>query len=76
MGDAGEGRAGPFAGRVFRYRAVPGAAEKPPELLRAETLDKILREYPGYTLRTLQDEDAYELLQMVNILDPDVGKAT
>lgn len=34
-----------------------------------------MRRYPGYTLRTLQEEDAYELLQLLAILDDDIGKA-
>jgi len=35
----------------------------------------LLTTYPGYTLRTLRDEDAYELLQMRALIDPDLGKA-
>lgn len=72
----------PFAGRVFRFHAVNGGRDPrtgervgpPPQFIRAHTLDTILKEYPGYTLRTLLEEDAYELLQIQAILDPDVGK--
>ena len=74
---------GPFAGRVFRYRAAPGALDRttgrrlspPIELAVAQTLDSILTRYPGYTLRTLLEEDAHDLLMMRNLLDPDLGKA-
>ena len=77
------GGAAPFAGRVFRYRAAPGAVDRdtgrrvgpPPDLVKAQTLDYILTRYPGYTLRTLLEEDAHELLMMLNLLDPDLGKA-
>ena len=75
--------AGPFAGDVFRWRAVPGGIDhatgrpirKPGALARAEQLDHLLRSYPGYTLRTLLEEDAHELLMLVNLLNPDLGTA-
>jgi hypothetical protein len=38
-------------------------------------MDEVLRRYPGYTIRTLLDEDAHELLTLRAILDPDFGKA-
>ena len=41
---------------------------KPPELTRAEDLDYLLQRYPGYTLSSLQDEDAGELLGLLAIL--------
>lgn len=31
-------------------------------------LDALLQRYPGYTLRTLLQEDAHELLQMLAVL--------
>ena len=73
----------PFAGDVFRWRAVPGGIDhatglpvrKPPALSRAEQLHRLLKEYPGYTLRTLLEEDAHELLMLVNLLNPDLGTA-
>ena len=40
----------------------------------AETLDYLLRTYPGYTLSTLMAEDV-ALLRLVATLDPDLGKA-
>ena len=83
MGGGSAAGAGPFASRVFRYRAAPGALDRttgrrlapPVELAVAQTLDSILKEYPGYTLRTLLEEDAHELLMMRRLLDPDLGKA-
>ncbi|HLC29011.1 MAG TPA: hypothetical protein VJL07_06150 [Dehalococcoidia bacterium] len=41
---------------------------------RAETLHALLTIYPGYTLSTLLAEDA-ELLRLMALLDPDLGKA-
>jgi len=35
----------------------------------------LLRRYPGYTLSTLLEEDAHELMQLLALLDPDLGKA-
>jgi hypothetical protein len=72
----GPRRAPPFAASVFRFNSVGRAGlTKPPELARAQTLDAILRRYPGYTLTTLLAEDARELMQMMALLDPDLGKA-
>jgi hypothetical protein len=34
-----------------------------------------LKEFPGYTLGSLLQEDAHALLQMRALLDPDLGKA-
>jgi len=68
----GPRRAPPFAARVFRYRAV--GVDKPAELERAELLHMLLTTYPGYTLSTLLAEDA-ELLRLMALLDPDLGKA-
>jgi hypothetical protein len=44
-------------------------------LTRARWLDSVLRRYPGYTLSTLLSEDAHGLMQMLGLLDPDLGKA-
>lgn len=41
----------------------------------AETLDALLRRYPGYTLSSLLAEDV-ALLRLIATLDPDLGKAT
>jgi hypothetical protein len=35
----------------------------------------VLTQYPGYTLRTFLAEDARTLLQHLQLLDPDLGKA-
>lgn len=35
-----------------------------------------MRLYPGYTLRTLAEDDIAELFWHLAILDPDIGKAT
>lgn len=35
----------------------------------------MLTTFPGYTLSSLLDEDAYELMQLRALLDPDIGKA-
>lgn len=37
--------------------------------MRARLYDAILRRYPGYTVRTLGDEDAGELLPMIDLLE-------
>ena len=42
--------------------------------MEAETIDYLLRTYPGYTLATLLAEDV-ALLRLMAILDPDIGKA-
>lgn len=34
-----------------------------------------MRAYPGYTLRTLDEEDAHRLLAMRALLEPGVGRA-
>lgn len=34
-----------------------------------------LTRYPGYTIKTLREEDAYDLLQLRGLTDPDLGKA-
>lgn len=34
-----------------------------------------MRAYPGYTLRTLDEEDAHRLLAMRALLRPDAGRA-
>lgn len=34
-----------------------------------------MRLYPGYTLRTLAEDDIAELFQHLRLLDPDIGKA-
>ena len=82
MDRPGDGGGPPFAGRVFRANAVAGGLDAdgapvvpPPELTHARLLDGLLRDYPGYTLRALLDEDAFDLLQMRSILDPECGKA-
>lgn len=37
--------------------------------MRARIYDRIMRQYPGYTLSTLDAEDAGELLPMITLLD-------
>ena len=34
-----------------------------------------MRLYPGYTLRTLAEDDIAELFRHFGLLDPDIGKA-
>ena len=73
----GPRRAPPFAAAVFRWRAVGGAAgiRKPIELSHAEFVDHVLTRWPGYTIESLMREDAYVLMQMLDLLSPDLGKA-
>ena len=35
----------------------------------------VLRRWPGYTLSSLLAEDAHLLMQTLDLLDPDLGKA-
>jgi hypothetical protein len=63
----------PFGAELARWRAVPGGVDSdghplraPGELTRAQTLLGILRQFPGYTLRTLLAEDA-DLFHLIEI---------
>jgi hypothetical protein len=70
----GADRPAPFAGEVFRWRAVP-EGPKPAALAEAEFRDAILTRYPGYTLGSLLREDAHLLHQHFGLLDPHLGEA-
>ena len=65
----------PFAASVWRYRSVPGAFDRPRELDLAEFLDSVLRVYPGYTLASVQDEDAHDLFLTRALVNPKLGQA-
>ena len=75
MGREGGRRCSPFAAAVFKHRTVPSAVEPPEELVRAQLIDSVLQRWPGYTIRTLMEEDAHELYQTLTLLNPDLGKA-
>ena len=34
-----------------------------------------MRAFPGYTIRTLDEEDTHRILTLRDLLDPDLGKA-
>ena len=67
MGATGRLGATPPTVAVQQYLHT-GVGPKPSVLARAELLDGILRVYPGYTLQTLLDEDAHELLRLRRII--------